>query len=123
LLGKWYWESVAQGTAKATLWGLAKNVRGQQYAKALYDFNGQRTELTQEVSDSDARIMRLSVGDSQNLVRVLTLPTSNGGEYTEEHWISIPQRVRAETAEFFKLAFGQGASRAELDLGELGSGE
>ncbi len=119
VLEKWYSETVIEGTAKATLWGFAKNVPGQPYAKALYDFNEQRKGLVEDVGDAYERILERGLGDSGGLVRALAAP-GGGGDYAHSYWEDLAQRDASARVEFYRLAIGQGFSKAELDLGETG---
>ena len=119
-LGKWYWETVVQGTANATAWRVVKNVPGQQYAKALVNFHQQRTVLTEDVNDSYTRIMDLAFGSATDAARILGSGNTGGGYYAESYWNSLGQRVRAETTEFFRMAFEQHMGHVDApDVSEI----
>ena len=107
------------GVLESTLWGFAENLPGQEYAKALSDFDSNRKEMTQSLGDPAAALVELAIGGSDT-VRMLALPGADG-RFAEAYWTELGRRTRELVIAAWSLAYGSATAGAEApDLRRLG---
>ena len=119
-LGRWYWETLAQGTATATAWGIVKNVPGQKYYKALYDAHEKRVSLGEAMNEVVNDILEPTFSGITSGARVLGRGDTGGGEFAESYNDSIGHSFGTAKVKIYETIFGEHAGHVDApDLGEL----
>ena len=120
-LRDWY-KDFAKDTAKETLWGLAEHFPGHDRAKALYDFNDQRKDLTEKMNEAYDPLMELALGGATNAADALGSRYNRGGDLAESQFDSLEQRGGKVIVDSWAMAFKQFTGHfGGLDLGKLKS--
>jgi hypothetical protein len=118
-LGDWY-KDFAKDTAKETVWGFGKRIPGQPYAKALFEFNEQRVDLTNEMNEAYSPLLELAFGGATKAANSLGNPYSSGEGLAESQFDSIHEAGSEVILSSWKMAFKQFTGHfGGLDLGEL----
>jgi hypothetical protein len=105
-LGDWY-EGVATDAVKETLWSFAEHVPGQDWMKAVYDFNSQRQDLTDEMSESYDPLLELDTSGALNAARSLGSPYSSGAGLADAQFEELQQRGGKVAVDAWSMAFKQ----------------
>jgi len=119
-LGKWYWETVALGTATATAWAVVKNVPGQQYFKAIYDANEKRTSLGEAMNDVVNDILEPTFSGITTGANVLGRGDTGGGEFADSYNDSIGHSFGKAKVKIWETIFGEHIGHVEApDVGKM----
>lgn len=121
-LGKYYWETVIQGTAKATLWGRVKNVRGMKSLSALAGFSEQWKDGTEELGGAYTESLESTFGFATDAAYVLGNgnPNSNGDEFIASTSGSLDYQVRKLKVKISEMLFTGFTDHSEqIDAYEL----
>jgi len=119
-LGKWYWETVIQGAAKSTLWGRVQNIRGMKTLNALYGFNEQRLDGTEELSEAYNESMESTFGFASDAASALANPYNSGNGLVETDTESLNRQVIKLKVKISEMLFKGFTDRSEMpDMNEL----
>jgi hypothetical protein len=117
-LGEYYWKTVIQGTAKATLWGRVKNVPGMKALSALTGFEEQQKEGTKELGDAYTEYGESWNSYATNAVSVLANPYSDGSAFIASSSGSMDYQVRKLKVKISEMLFTGIAGHFEMPDGE-----
>jgi len=123
-IGDWYGDlvlGVAESAVKATAWGLFKHLPGQDRVKALVEFQEQRTELTEALSESNTELLEAGLYRSTDFVHTLGSANTSGADLIDPYFNSLGQSSRKVVVDMAKLIYDRITGRiGEIDLGETG---
>lgn len=116
-----YYQGLAMDTAKETIWGRLEHIPGAQYAQAIVGFEGNRTEMTEEMNEAYNPLLRLGLGGAMNAANSLGSLNSSGDGLAEAQFGSLKQDAGKFVVDDWKMIFKQITGHfGGIDLGKMG---